>query len=141
MVCAPSGPTGQLGAGTVHHLAWRTASDADQREWRNVLVRAGINVSPVMDRRYFHSIYYREPGGILFEIATDAPGFATDEPISRLGERLMLPPWLESSRRAIEAALPPLTLPGDVDASAIEFVSIAPIYSTQISTRFAPGSL
>jgi glyoxalase family protein len=114
VICAPAGPTGQLGAGTVHHLAWRTSNDADQRDWRNVLVRAGVNVSPVMDRRYFHSIYYREPGGILFEIATDAPGFATDEPYSRLGERLMLPPWLESSRRAIEATLPPLTMPGDV---------------------------
>jgi len=114
VVCAPAGPAGQVGAGTVHHLAWRTSDDADQREWRNALVRAGVNVSPVMDRRYFHSIYFREPGGILFEIATDTPGFATDEPLSRLGERLMLPPWLESSRRAIEATLPPLTMPGDV---------------------------
>ena len=114
VVCAPAGPHGQLGAGTVHHIAWRTPDDGEQREWRGSLARAGVNVSPVMDRRYFHSIYYREPGGVLFEIATDEPGFATDEPAAHLGERLMLPPWLERSRRVIEAALPPLTMPEDV---------------------------
>ena len=111
VVCAPAGPVGLAGAGTVHHVAWRTPHDEEQREWRNVLVRAGFNVSPVMDRRYFHSIYYREPGGILFAVATDTPGFAADEPVSRLGQRLMLPPWLEPSRRVIESTLPPLTMP------------------------------
>jgi glyoxalase family protein len=74
-------------------------------------VTEGFNVSPIMDRVYFRSIYFREPGGILFEIATDGPGFAADEPADRLGERLALPQWLESRRAAIEQALPPLTRP------------------------------
>jgi glyoxalase family protein len=70
-----------------------------------------MNVSPVLDRQYFHSIYYREPGGVLFEIATDAPGFATDEPKEELGRTLKLPPWLEGAREQIAAGLPPITLP------------------------------
>ena len=111
VVCAPDGPTGRLGAGTVHHIAWRTPDAAQQRLWRETLVQGGYNVSPVMDRAYFHSIYFREPGGILFEIATDPPGFATDEAGDHLGERLMLPPWLEPQRSVVERTLPPLTLP------------------------------
>ena len=71
----------------------------------------GFNVSPVMDRTYFHSIYFREPGGILFEIATDPPGFTADEPFEELGTNLRLPPWMERARAQIEAILPPLTLP------------------------------
>jgi glyoxalase family protein len=71
----------------------------------------GYNVSPVMDRVYFHSIYYREPGGVLFEIATDTPGFTADEPADRLGTRLMLPPWLEAQRGQIELAVPAVRLP------------------------------
>ena len=81
-------------------------------KWREELVTLGYNVSPVMDRTYFHSIYYREPGGVLFEIATDSPGFALDEPTDRLGERLMLPVQYESIRPALEQALPKLVLPG-----------------------------
>jgi glyoxalase family protein len=99
-----------LGAGIVHHIAWRTPDDSQQRQWRGELVKSEYNVSPIMDRRYFHSIYFREPGGILFEIATDPPGFATDEPLEHLGEHLMLPPWLESQRSAINHLLPSLTL-------------------------------
>ena len=111
VVCAPDSRPGRLGAGTVHHIAWRTPDDAQQLAWRKKLVVDGYNVSPVMDRTYFHSIYYREPGGILFEIATDPPGFALDEPPEHLGERLMLPPQYEAHRELIERSLPKLTLP------------------------------
>ena len=111
VACAPDGRSGILGAGTVHHIAWRTPDDAQQVAWREELVRRGYNVSPVMDRSYFHSIYFREPGGILFEIATDPPGFAIDEAPDHLGEKLMLPPWLEPQRRLVERAVPPLKLP------------------------------
>lgn len=105
------GKHGRSGSGTVHHIAWRTADDAQQLAWREMLVERGYNVSPVMDRTYFHSIYYREPGGILFEIATDPPGFAFDELPDHLGERLMLPPQVEHHRSTLEQALPRLTLP------------------------------
>ena len=111
VVVAPDGRPGRLGSGTVHHIAWRTHDDAQQLAWRKQLVGKGFNVSPVMDRTYFHSIYYREPGGILFEIATDPPGFALDEHPDRLGEQLKLPAQFESHRQALERALPPLTLP------------------------------
>jgi catechol 2,3-dioxygenase-like lactoylglutathione lyase family enzyme len=111
VVVAPDGRPGRLGTGTVHHIAWRTPDDAQQLAWRKQLVGEGFNVSPVMDRTYFHSIYYREPGGILFEIATDPPGFALDEDPDHLGERLMLPAQFESHRKTLERALPPLTLP------------------------------
>ena len=104
----PGDHRGELGAGSVHHIAWRTRDDAEQAEWRARLGEAGLSVTPVQDRRYFRSIYFREPGGVLFEIATDPPGFATDEPVERLGEALQLPPWLASKREAIERALPPL---------------------------------
>lgn len=111
VVCQPGAPRGSMGAGTVHHIAWRAKDDAEQLAWRAELVRQGLNVSPVMDRQYFHSIYYREPGGILFEIATDPPGFTWDESPETLGTHLKLPPWLESYRSRIEGALPPLRLP------------------------------
>ena len=111
VICTPDGKSGRLGAGTVHHIAWRTPDDAQQIAWRDTLVDGGYNVSPVMDRTYFHSIYYREPGGILFEIATDPPGFALDESPEHLGERLMLPPHVGRHRATMEQALPPLTLP------------------------------
>jgi glyoxalase family protein len=101
-------PEGQVSVGTIHHIAFRTPDDAQQREWLGELGTLGYNVSPVMDRIYFHSIYYREPGGILFEIATDPPGFAVDEPVEKLGEALKLPSWLEALRPRIEAALPPI---------------------------------
>ncbi len=109
ILCTPDSRPGRLGAGTVHHIAFRTPDDQQQSAWQQMLVERGYNVSPIMDRRYFHSIYFREPGGVLFEIATDPPGFAFDEPLEQLGERLMLPEWLEPQRARIEAALPPLT--------------------------------
>ncbi len=99
---------GRPGAGTVHHVAFRVATDADQLALRERLLSAGVNVSPVVDRTYFKSLYFREPGGILLEIATDGPGFAVDEPADSLGETLSLPPELESRRAEIEAGLPPL---------------------------------
>jgi catechol 2,3-dioxygenase-like lactoylglutathione lyase family enzyme len=108
VLCMPDAIPGRVAVGTVHHVAFRTATDAAQREWRALLAERGFNVSPVLDRQYFHSIYYREPGGVLFEIATDPPGFTVDEPRDELGTTLTLPPRLESSRRRIEAALPPL---------------------------------
>ena len=101
-------PRARSGLGTVHHVAFRTPDDPSQREARDALVEHGLNVSPVVDRSYFHSIYYREPGGVLFEIATDGPGFAVDEPLEQLGRSLRLPPWYESRRAEIEAHLPPL---------------------------------
>src|SRR5205085_4334088 len=95
----------------VHHVAFRTPDDAQQIEWRRTLVTAGLNVSPVMDRNYFHSIYYREPGGVLFEIATNSPGFAVDEPADQLGEKLKLPQQYEPMRAELEKILPPIKRP------------------------------
>jgi glyoxalase family protein len=106
----PDLPYGQMGAGSVHHVAWRVADDAQQRDWQHHLRHSGLNVTPVRDRQYFHSIYFPEPGGALFEIATDGPGFAIDEPVEQLGTRLMLPPWYEERRANIERILPPLQL-------------------------------
>ena len=104
----PQQPRGRSGIGTVHHVAFRTPDDADQRQALAELTASGIGVSPIMDRSYFHSIYYREPNGVLLEIATDGPGFTVDEPLDRLGGSLRLPPWHERNRTAIEAVLPPL---------------------------------
>lgn len=112
LLCTPDGPRARGGAGAVHHIAWRARDEAEQLAWRKTLVGAGMNVSPVLDRQYFHSIYFREPGGVLFEIATDGPGFATDEPVENLGEGLKLPPWLAEARPQIEAGLEPISLPG-----------------------------
>lgn len=111
VLCAPAGQIGRLGTGTVHHIAFRVANDAEQRDWRAELARQHYNVTPVIDRQYFHSIYYREPGGVLFEIATDPPGFAIDEPREHLGERLMLPPRYERARETLERVLPPVIVP------------------------------
>ena len=103
-----SAPFGRVSAGTVHHIAWRTPDEASQKGWRDMLAERGAHVSPVMDRQYFHSIYFQEPGGVLFEIATDGPGFTADEPLETLGGRLSLPAWLEERRAALEEGLPPL---------------------------------
>ncbi|MDX2080225.1 MAG: ring-cleaving dioxygenase [Terrimicrobiaceae bacterium] len=108
LLCLPAGRRGTGGAGIVHHVAWRTPDDSAQLAARAELVSAGFNVSPVMDRNYFHSIYFREPGGVLFEIATDPPGFAVDESPESLGSNLMLPRWLEPQREILERTLPPL---------------------------------
>ncbi len=101
-------PRGLSGAGTIHHVAFRVADDATEVAARDILLKDGLHVSPVIDRAYFKSIYYREPAGVLFEIATDGPGFAIDEPLDQLGTILGLPPHLELHRAEIEAALPKL---------------------------------
>lgn len=101
---------GRMGAGSVHHIALRARDENAQLEWRKVLVDASLDVTPVLDRTYFRSIYFREPGGVLFEIATDPPGFTLDEPIESLGEALKLPPWLEPQRPRVASALPPIRL-------------------------------
>jgi glyoxalase family protein len=106
VLCSSEAPFGSMGAGTVHHIAWRVPDEAAQIAWRDRLVGRRLNVTPVIDRRYFHSIYFREPGGVLFEIATDPPGFAIDESPAVLGEHLQLPPWLEQRRHEIEHVLP-----------------------------------
>ncbi|MCB0293251.1 MAG: VOC family protein, partial [Calditrichaeota bacterium] len=103
-------PRGTMGVGTVHHVAWRINDDESQLQLRRELLAAGYQVSPVMDRNYFHSIYFREPGGVLFEVATDPPGFAVDEPAESLGQSLKLPPWLEKERALIEQNLTPVTV-------------------------------
>jgi len=108
LLAQPTAGRGRISTGTVHHVAWRVAGDREQAAWHRDLVAGGHHVSPIMDRRYFHSIYFREPGGVLFEIATDTPGMTTDESVAQLGSGLRLPPWLESSRPEIAAALPPL---------------------------------
>jgi glyoxalase family protein len=100
---------GSSGAGSVHHIAFRASDDAAQAAWREEITKH-LSVTPVQDRDYFHSIYFREPGGVLFELATDNPGFAIDEPIETLGEALHVPQWLEASRSLIEARLQPITL-------------------------------
>jgi glyoxalase family protein len=101
---------GQIAVGTVHHVAFRAADDQEQLRFREELVSRGFNVTPVIDRQYFHSIYFREPNGILFEIATDGPGFLIDEPAEELGEALKLPPMYESARTEIERVLPRVEL-------------------------------
>ena len=111
LVCRPDSQRGLGGAGTVHHIAWRAADDAEQAAWRAKLTSIGYDVTPVMDRNYFRSIYFREPGGVLFEIATDPPGFTADEPEESLGDSLKLPPQYEHLRSRIESVLPPLRLP------------------------------
>ena len=105
---APTALRGLGGTGTIHHIAYRVATDAAELEMQTALYDAGFNVSDVRDRDYFHSIYYREHGGVLFEIATDVPGFAVDEPAESLGTALKLPRQFQAARAQIEAALPPL---------------------------------
>jgi len=104
-------PRGSLGVGTVHHVAFRVPDEEIQLAMREEVAALGYNVTPVVDRNYFRSIYFREPGGVLFEIATDPPGFAVDEDPEHLGENLKLPPWLEPRRERLEEILPPLRVP------------------------------
>jgi glyoxalase family protein len=108
---SPEGPEGEESIGTVHHVAWRAADAGHQAEWREVLVKAGRNVTPVIDRYYFKSIYYREPGAVLFEIATDGPGFTVDETAESLGSSLSLPPWFQVRRDRLDVTLPPIVVP------------------------------
>ncbi|HMQ00881.1 MAG TPA: VOC family protein, partial [Cyclobacteriaceae bacterium] len=105
ILCDPEKARGIGGSGTIHHLAFATPDDASQLEARERLLSKGFHVTPVLDRQYFHSIYFREPGGILFEIATNPPGFAIDEAPEHLGESLKLPPWVEHARDKIENML------------------------------------
>jgi glyoxalase family protein len=100
---------GRLGRGSVHHIAFRASDYAEQAAMARKLAEAhGMHPTQQLDRQYFRSVYFREPGGILFEIATDQPGFAVDEPVATLGRDLKLPPFLEARRAEIEAVLPPL---------------------------------
>jgi catechol 2,3-dioxygenase-like lactoylglutathione lyase family enzyme len=108
---APNLLPGRIAVGSVHHVAWRVPDDQAQVEWRETLATAGLNVTPVLDRQYFHSIYFNEPGGVIFEIATDPPGFTADEAPETLGTHLKLPPWFEPRRALIERSLPPVRLP------------------------------
>ncbi len=108
---APEMPRGRMGMGTVHHVAFRVPDDATQTAVRARAEAAGRRPTPVIDRFWFRSVYFLEPGGALFELATDGPGFAVDEDARHLGERLILPPWLEPNRDGIEAALPPVGAP------------------------------
>jgi glyoxalase family protein len=109
---APDRPRGLQGAGTVHHIAWRVADEAIMEKVRDKVAAAGRGPTPPIDRFWFRSVYFQEPGRVLFELATDGPGFTVDEAPDRLGEALILPPWLEQHREQIEQALPPLSEAG-----------------------------
>ena len=111
----PPAERGLQGAGTVHHVAW-ASHDEDHERWRERVIAAGAHATPVIDRFWFHSVYFREPSGVLFELATFSPGFAADESPEHLGETLVLPPWLESRRAEIEARLTPVENPRQVAA-------------------------
>jgi glyoxalase family protein len=102
---------GAWGVGSIHHLAWRVDDERHQLTVRERVEGEGAHATPVIDRFWFKSVYFKEPGGVLFELATEGPGFSVDEDPSHLGESLILPPWLEPARERIEQALPPITLP------------------------------
>ena len=110
VVVDPKASRGRSGAGTVHHIAFRSENYEDQKEWREVITQY-LGVSPIMERDYFRSIYFREPGGVLFELATDVPGFAIDEPLESLGEELRVPQWLGLNMAQLTRNLPAVTLP------------------------------
>ncbi|MQA04252.1 MAG: ring-cleaving dioxygenase [Streptosporangiales bacterium] len=114
----PRAPRGLVAGGTVHHVAWRAPDQVTQAQWRKELLGEGVHVTEIKDRQYFTSIYFREPGGTLLEIATDDPGFGIDEPLLELGQALKLPPWLEPNRDQIEHVLPELKLPSADEAQA-----------------------
>jgi glyoxalase family protein len=109
VVVDPKAAHGRLGAGSVHHIAFRSADYEDQKQW-HALISQHLSVSPVMERDYFRSIYFREPGGVLFELATDIPGFAIDEPLESLGEELRVPQWLGANLAQLTRHLPAVTL-------------------------------
>lgn len=111
VVDGSSEPEGGMGVGTVHHVAFRVPDYETQEALREEIAALGFDVTPVLDRNYFRSIYFREPGGALFEIATDPPGFTDDEPLEELGQNLKLPPWLEPRRERIEQTLAPINIP------------------------------
>lgn len=109
VIAAPGAPRGRWGKGSMHHLAWRARDEAHLNELRERVAQAGLQPTPIIDRFWFKSVYFREPGGVVFELATDGPGFSVDESIDALGETLVLPPWLEPRRAEIEAKLPPIS--------------------------------
>jgi glyoxalase family protein len=111
VLVTPDAEPGLVANGTVHHVAWRAPDEQTQAAWRAELLDRGHSVTSILDRQYFRSIYFREPGGTLLEVATDQPGFAVDEPLLELGRALKLPPWLEPDREQIEHLLPELNLP------------------------------
>jgi glyoxalase family protein len=114
---AASLPRGFWGVGSIHHLAWRVDDESHQLALRKRIEAASRRPTPVIDRFWFKSVYFTEPGGVLFELATDGPGFSVDEDPAHLGESLVLPPWLEPQRKAIEAALPQLRPPQPTQAA------------------------
>ena len=126
------------GAGTVHHVAWGTTRD-EHPAWRARLADAGVRVTPVIDRYYFHSIYFREPSGVLYEIADDGPGFTRDMPVEELGTRVILPPWLEEQRAEVEARLTPAARPaGELGAIVSGIGTAGPTSASPARTRPGP---
>jgi catechol 2,3-dioxygenase-like lactoylglutathione lyase family enzyme len=107
----PTAQPGRIGVGTVHHVAFRVPDAEAQQRLRKSLLQHGMNVTPVLDRHYFQSVYFREPGGVIFEVATDGPGFTVDEEAERLGESLQLPRWYEEQRPVLERVLPSVRVP------------------------------
>ena len=124
IVCLPYTQRGSMGVGTVHHIAWRTPTDESQLIMRKKIINTGLDATPVIDRTYFHSVYFREPGGILFEIATDPPGFMVDQKNEDLGQKLLLPTWLEPDRKYLEKVLPKVTAPALDKLSSLSTSSI-----------------
>jgi glyoxalase family protein len=118
LLVRPDAAIGEETTGTVHHVAWRAVDDPHQLDWRETLVNAGRDVTPVIERKYFRSIYFREPGGVLFEIATDQPGFTVDEPVEALGSALRLPPQHEDKREGLDFNLAPIVVPTFAGARA-----------------------
>jgi len=110
LIVEPELSPARQSAGSVHHIAWRVADRSLQAQWRKKLLETGLHTTEILDRKYFESVYFREPGGVLFEIATDGPGFVIDEPIQELGTHLELPKWLESERPRLERILLPIKL-------------------------------
>ncbi len=107
----PNEPRGSWGTGKVHHVAWRMKDSDEEMAMRDIIESAGLHLTEQIDRFWFKSVYFNEPGHVLFELATDGPGFDRDEKMEKLGEQLILPPWLEPYREKIEAALPRLEMP------------------------------
>lgn len=115
LLCLPGRAPGRTGIGAVHHVAFGVPTAADHEAWHNALSEHGLYSTPIRDRTYFESIYYREPGGVLFEMATNGPGMAIDEEAGHLGEKLSLPTWLEGRREQLRRSLSPLRHPAGVD--------------------------
>ena len=133
VVLDPNLPPGQMGSGSVHHIAFRATDDTDQKNWQSAVADFGLQVTPIIDRNYFHSIYFRTDAGILFEIATDPPGFGVDETVDQLGSGLMLPAQYEARRSEIERHLPPLDAP-----SEFEHIYVPPQNSAEGAATIVP---